>query len=307
MGETANIQHLTHSEIDKIKWDACINKAGNGLIYGYSIYLDHMAKHWNGLVLNDYETVMPLIWNKKYGITYCYQPPFTQQSGLFGDLQESNLKSLFKKITSFVKYGDWMFNYQNQFINSLYTANPMTNLVINLEIGYDHIRSNYNKDLQDNLKKAQKQSILYGTGTDINSTIDRYKYYYARRTSHVKAKSYEDFNRLCQQLLQNEQCLVREVKDNNGDLLASALLLKDKRRLYNIMNTTTDQGRKTEANHFLIDHIIREFAGQPYLFDLEGSDLPGIKKFYEKFGALNQPYYHWHYNNLPVLLRIIKK
>ena len=97
MGEIANIQHLIHSEIDKIKWDACIDKARNGLIYGYSIYLDHMAKHWNGLVLNDYETVMPLIWNKKYGITYCYQPPFTQQFGLFGDLQESNLESLFKK------------------------------------------------------------------------------------------------------------------------------------------------------------------------------------------------------------------
>lgn len=307
MGETGNIQHLTHAEIDKVKWDACIDKAHNGLIYGYSFYLDHMAKHWDGLVLNDYETVMPLIWNKKYGIIYCYQPPFTQQTGFFGNPSENNIKSLFKKITTFVRYGDWMFNYENQFINLLYPADPRTNLVINLETGYDQIRSSYNKDLLDNLKKAEKQSIFYVTGNNINDTIDRFKYYYARRTPHVKAKNYEDFNRLCEQLIQNNQCLIREVKDNNGDLLASALLLKDKRRLYNMMNTTTDHGRKTEANHFLIDHIIREFAGQPFLFDLEGSDLPGIKKFYEKFGAINQPYYHWHYNNLPSLLRIIKK
>ena len=32
------------SEIDKAKWDHCIDNAGNGLIYAYSFYLDHMAK-----------------------------------------------------------------------------------------------------------------------------------------------------------------------------------------------------------------------------------------------------------------------
>ena len=313
MGETANIRHLTHAEIDKEKWDACVDSADNGLIYGYSIYLNHMAKHWDGLVIskksskNEYTAVMPLIWNKKYGITYCYQPPFMQQSGIFGNLEENNLKLFFKKVISFVRYGDWMFNYQNRFINSLYPAHIMTNLIIDLKAGYDNIWDNYNRDLLENLKKAEKQPIFYVSNDNLNDTIDRYKYYYERRTPHVKAKGYEDFNGLCLHLMRNNQCLIREAKDDNGNLLASVLLLKDKRRLYNIMNTTTEAGRKTEANHFLIDHIIREFAGQSFLLDLEGSDLPGIKKFYEKFGAVNQPYYHLHYNNLPLLLRIIKK
>ena len=60
------IQYLSHKEINKTKWDACILNAPNGLIYPYSFYLDHMAKNWDALVFGDYEAVMPLTWNKKY-------------------------------------------------------------------------------------------------------------------------------------------------------------------------------------------------------------------------------------------------
>ena len=62
-----------------IKWDNCITNAPNGLIYGYSFYLDHMAKQWDALVLNDYEAVMPLTWNKKYGINL-FIPAFSYSS-----------------------------------------------------------------------------------------------------------------------------------------------------------------------------------------------------------------------------------
>src|SRR3982751_7041868 len=80
-----DIQYIPQKNIDKKKWDACIGNASNGLIYGYSFYLDHMAKHWDALVLNDYEAVMPLTWKKKYGISYLYQPPFVAMAGIFGN------------------------------------------------------------------------------------------------------------------------------------------------------------------------------------------------------------------------------
>src|SRR6187431_1007687 len=86
-----HIQYLSHKEIDKTKWDACIEQASNGLIYPYSFYLDSMSKHWDALVLNDYEAVMPLTWNKKYGFYYLYQPAFTASLGVFG-------KSLTKEV-----------------------------------------------------------------------------------------------------------------------------------------------------------------------------------------------------------------
>ena len=77
------IKYVAQQQVDKNKWDACIERSSNGLIYGYSFYLDSMAKHWDALVLNDYEAVMPLTWNRKWGIKYLYQPPLTPQLGIF--------------------------------------------------------------------------------------------------------------------------------------------------------------------------------------------------------------------------------
>jgi hypothetical protein len=73
------------------------------------------------------------------------------------------------------------------------------------------------------------------------------------------------------------------------------------------MNSTTPDGRKKEANHFLLDQVIKEFAGKPLIFDFEGSDVPGIKSFYEKFGAINQPYYSLHFNLLPAPFKWLKR
>src|SRR5258708_31792158 len=80
----ARLQYLLHNEIDKTKWDKCIDEGGNGLIYGYSFYLDRMAREWDALVFKDYEAIMPLTWNKKMGIYYLYQPHFTASLGVFG-------------------------------------------------------------------------------------------------------------------------------------------------------------------------------------------------------------------------------
>jgi hypothetical protein len=68
------IIYLERHEIDISKWDRCIVNAPNGLIYARSFYLDAMAENWSALVSDDYQYVMPLTWNKKFGIKYLYQP-----------------------------------------------------------------------------------------------------------------------------------------------------------------------------------------------------------------------------------------
>ncbi|MDE3144726.1 MAG: hypothetical protein KGL19_11265, partial [Bacteroidota bacterium] len=97
-----------------------------------------------------------------------------------------------------------------------------------------------------------------------------------------------------------------QVKNKSGEILSAAILFSDNRRICNIINATTDEGKKMNANHFLIDNIIQEFAGKNLLFDFEGSNIAGVQNFYEMFGSLNQPYFHWHYNNLPWPLRLFK-
>ena len=89
MNNIHDIRYLNRNEIETEKWDHCILQSTNGLIYARSFYLDAMAENWSALVSGDYEAVMPLTWNMKYGFTYLYQPYFTKTLGVFG--KESSL------------------------------------------------------------------------------------------------------------------------------------------------------------------------------------------------------------------------
>ena len=79
MGDQPSIRYLAHNDINRDQWDNCIRQAENGLIYGYSWYLDTTAGNWDGLVSGDYEAVMPLPLKKK--IFYpVYLPAFSYRS-----------------------------------------------------------------------------------------------------------------------------------------------------------------------------------------------------------------------------------
>src|SRR5690349_17783519 len=155
MAHTFNIQYLSHREIDKPKWDRCVKEADNGLIYGYSFYLDHMANQWDGLVLNDYEAIMPLTWNKKYGICYLYQPFLCAQLGVFGKKVDAKTsKSFLQVIPAKFKYWDISLNHQNILHLKDFNIVLRDNFVLKLLPSYDQLYKNYRENTQRNIKKT---------------------------------------------------------------------------------------------------------------------------------------------------------
>jgi len=60
----ASIQLLPAHQIDSKKWDTCVDKNENGLIYSQTRFLNAMADNWHGLIIGEYETVMPIPWRK---------------------------------------------------------------------------------------------------------------------------------------------------------------------------------------------------------------------------------------------------
>lgn len=54
------IKHHRAHEIDRERWDECIRKSFNGIIYAYSWYLDIVCPSWEALIEGDYKIVMPL-------------------------------------------------------------------------------------------------------------------------------------------------------------------------------------------------------------------------------------------------------
>jgi len=56
----------------------------------------------------------------------------------------------------------------------------------------------------------------------------------------------------------------------------------------------------------LFDHLILQFAGHGMTFDFEGSENPGIARFYKSFGAEKVHYYRLKINRLPWIIRLLK-
>ena len=305
MNSEKTIHVLSSHEIDKVKWDECIKSSSNAVIYAFSFYLDAMCENWSGIVVNDYETVMPIPWRKKFGIVYTYDVPFIQQLGIFSgqNIEEAGL--LLNKFLQLFKYGDYSFNFQNRI--QFTQQKSCTNFIIDTSFSYDGIAANYNVYLRNFLKRSSIEQLICQPSTDIDEAVNLYKQYYRDRVKHVKDKDFDNFISLCKMLPAMNQVLIRKVTDRENSLLALVLMLKDDKRIYNMINVVTEAGRRIEANHFLYDQVLREFAGSGMVFDFEGSDLSGVKFFYEKFGAINQPYSRIHFNRLPFPFIFFKK
>lgn len=292
------ISYLKHENIDKKKWDDCIAHAKNSLIYAHSYFLDAMSENWDALVMNDYEAVMPLTWNKKFGILYLRQPAFTQQLGLFGNiLFDKKITELFiNKVVEIFSFAEINLNYANEY------KEKKCNLILPLNKPFSEIEKCFRKDF---VNKIKKQDLIYACSDDVEKAIQIFKENYTDKVK-ISSNAYEHWLRACNIIKKKEQLFIRKVNSPNGELLSAALFLKDTRRIYYVMSTTLPSGRKQQSNYFLLYQTIKEFSEQNLIFDFEGSEIPSIKLFFLKFGAIEQPYSFVKINHLSFWKRWLK-
>ena len=55
------IYYIKNININREKWDDCVSNSVNSRVYGLSWYLDIVCKNWDGIVIDDYEIVFPVI------------------------------------------------------------------------------------------------------------------------------------------------------------------------------------------------------------------------------------------------------
>ena len=300
----SEIKYYTREEIDTGKWDDCIQKATNGLIYALSFYLDIMAENWSALIAGDYDAIMPLTWNRKYGFSYLYQPVFTAQSGLFAK-DQSGLHLIDKFIgeaKKHFKFCEIHLNYDNKPAGCILRAN----YILKLDNAYLEIRKGYKRRLLENLEESGIHSLSYIHSDDYLPTIFLFRHEYGKRFPHVKIKHYKRFEQLCNEMFNRNMLFVRQVKDFSGNLLSSSIFFKDQRRIYNIMSVTLKSGREKRSHFYLVDQLIREFSAHNLVLDFEGSELPGVAEFYKKFGSQLHPYPFLRFNHLPFPFKFFK-
>ena len=301
------ISYLPQANIDKQKWDHCIDNAGNGLIYAYSFYLDAMSKNWDALILDDYEIVMPLTWNKKYTIHYLYQPFFCAQLGIFGNnIYSEIVKSFLENIPSKFKYWDFYLNKDNLFSLLSFPMYERSNYVLLLQNTYENLAANFAQSHVRNIKRALKQGNMVKKNIPITDVISLAQVQ-TKKFSPITEKDYNNFSKLFEILKKKKMAVTYGVYSANNQLTASCAYVFSHNRAYYILVGNHPDSRISGASHLMIDHFIKEHAGENLILDFEGSNISSLAFFYKSFGSTLEKYPGIKMNKLPAIAKLFRQ
>ncbi|MET0242230.1 MAG: hypothetical protein ABW174_02125 [Flavitalea sp.] len=304
----SEIKFIRNADIDRVAYDRCVAGAANTLIYAWSFYLDRMSQGWDLLAVSredNYEYVMPLVSRRKWGVAYLYQPTFVQQLGIFS----ANTVTP-EIVNQFINIAKDEFAFAEIHLNSgnsIRWLSVRSNFILDLSPGYDLLSASFTRDLKNNLKLSSRTNLVYTRDVSAEVCLKNFQQEYSSKLPAVTPAEYSNFAELCRNPGSDFQLVIRGITNEHGHLVATALMPRKQNRLYLLQSWVSLAGRAAKANHYLMDQVIREFAGSDLLLDFEGSDVPGIAAFYRNFGAIDQPYYFLQWNNLPFMLRKIKE
>ncbi|RRB02378.1 hypothetical protein [Larkinella rosea] len=314
------IRYLDRANINPVLWDDCVGVSAQRLIYAFSWYLDALttgagAPYWGGVVAEDrgrYVAVMPVVYQKKYGIRYVYQPDYCQQLGIFSrdtfDLPSASAV-FFRQLTHTFKWiVSYRFNETNetelQFPDS-FSVIKRHNHVLPLDKPYVDLFRNYAMDRKINLNRARNTDWVVEEKPDIRPLIHLHRKHNEEKAVggiNLDLTIYDRFANAVD-ALQNRGLariwLARKPDSETAE--AGGLFVLDRDRIIYLFNGASTSGRKQQARLWMINRLIEEFAGQPMAFDFESPAVgaESVKAYYQSFGAEEKPYSEISYDHLP--------
>lgn len=298
------LRFIPHKNIDRSAWNDTIGKAINSRVYALAEYLDIITNYqWDALVTQDYSYIMPLPFKKVPAFTLLRQPLFSQQLGIFSAGQVTD-----EVVAVFLGHISSHYSYLNLHLNS---GNPLegydtieikykSNFEIELK-SYEQIAGNYTAKFLRDLRISDRYQTEYVPIIECSFIIKLYFRQLAEKNVKLPSKVMHRLTKIVSDLSENDMIRCRAIY-YQGELCGAVLLIMFNGRLYNLVSIVTEKGKKIMANYTLYDRLFKEFSGSHMIFDFEGSDLPGVKKFYAQMGGINRPYPVIFKNTLPPII-----
>jgi len=303
------IKHHRAHEIDRERWDECIRKSFNGIIYAYSWYLDIVCPSWEALIEGDYKIVMPLSTGKKMGLRYLYPPYFVQQLGVFSvdKLTAEAVIDFLKAIPKEFKYAEINLNTFNNVSGTEF--NFISNLTHELDLigSYEASRMAYTDNTKRNVKKSEQNNLDFVENPSREAIITLFRKGRGADVKNLKEQEYDVLRRLLQALDARGRLHTRGVLDANGELIAGAFFVDSNSKVIFLFSGLSELGKTMGAMFFLIDRFIAANSNKNLVLDFEGSNDPKLSRFYKGFGAKECVYLQARINKLPWFISWYKR
>lgn len=296
-----SVELLPRSEINTSRWDKCIENAHNETPLAYSWVLDHLTPGWQGLILGNYEGVMPLPIVKQFGFLNIQMPPEVLTLGIFS--QNPVLNELFPEIFKHNLFSSFQFIH--------YNGNPLARkqnippeylqkqtFELNLNHKYNFLFQQYSRTHKRNIKIFHNSGLIIEDKPCPEVFTSLIKEIGKSRSELLLSSDYrEKFTAMTISALKRGMGKTMAVwKDNQ--LIGGAFFLIGKNRIipYHLAN---DCGRSNKTSFAIMDQFIREHSEQNKILDFAGSVLPNVAEFNRRFGAIPAPYLSYKVNRLP--------
>jgi len=297
------IRFLKNDEIDRAAWDKCISSSRQRLIYGMSWYLDLVSPGWCAVAKDNYSAVMPLPVKKKYGIPYIVQPVYAQQLGVFSEntTPVEEISEFLNSIPRQYQYIAMNLNSGNKDFSWQGSLKMNTNFELRLDKEYETLESSFSANTRRNLQKTSDLLIHFEGNTE---ELLRLK---AENTGvNRKRIPGQIIRELIRTVMANGSGFFCSAVDGN-QTCASVFFLRDEKRIYYLIPVSNQTGKEKKAMFAIISEVIRKYAGSQMILDFEGSNIPGIARFFEGFAASNNSYPAIKMNRMPFPLNQFRK
>jgi hypothetical protein len=300
---------LPRAKINTSRWDKCIENALNESPLAYSWVLDHLSPNWMGLILGNYDGIMPLPARKQFGLNFIQMPEGVLTLGLFSN--KSEIISLFPGILNHSAFSKYHFINYNGAIETVPTSLHQGSKI---KQTYELNLSDSYKNLYRHFSQSHKRNIKHFHSTNLKIDSNPGSFVYTSLLENLGKKRPELFmshtsririQEMTHQALNKNMGKTYSVWENDNLIGGAFFLIGNKRIIaFHLANA---RGRFHKTSFAIIDKFIQEHSEQEKTLDFAGSVIPNVATFNHRFGATPANYLAVTINKLPQPLKWAKE
>jgi len=301
------IQFVNRNDLNVKKYDKCISESLQSNLFGFSWYLDICCTNWSALVLNDYESVMPIPFRDKYKIKYVYPPLWILQLGLYSRDSDVKLNDFLKVLQTNFKFVELPLNSFNSITNLKNKILKRSFQFLSIKDDYKSILNRYNRNRKRELVKAKVAKLVENWNDTPEKLIELFKLNIANRIHKINQYDFDNLLALMKYCLKIKTGDLLTIYSDKDELISAAFFIKNKNTVTQLVCASNLKNRDNGANTFSNDRAIFKYQKYFDIYNFGGSSMQSIAKYYKSFGAETEVYHQIKDNSLSAFLKLFRR
>ena len=302
------ITYVIHENINFQKWDKCIKKAINGSIYGYSWFLNIVSGHWDALIDENYENVMPLPYRKVLGFKILVQPHFATNLGVYSSqVPDADIVNRFlAAIPAQFRYLHINLNKYNRLTTGNIRVKHDIHYELDLIRPYPKIHSHYLKNVLQSLAGADIYKIAVVPDLNSNDLLQLYKKSKGRIRNLLFQKRINSLKMLVSTAVRYGIGHIYGAYTRDNDLCAAAFFVFSHQKATLLFVGLNKIAIKEHALEVIIDEFIKLHSEQNLTLRFEFVSRKKFAAVYQGFGGQRYQFLNIRQNRLPWFLKFVQ-